>query len=169
MYLQYNGQWSKSCKKLNVHILWRQARVPWFCFDSCLLAKIKQVVSEESLSLNLFITAKISNPLVGVLVLATTAKLVIPQSCQETQRRAWSEPNPVVFATLRTMLHRSAKGCRNMYQISSGTNEAQCLTALWLVIELWSVYSDFHPIEMLYDSVNLISLWLLCYADSFFL
>ena len=89
-----------------------------------MLAEIKQVVSEESLSLNLFIPAKISNPLVGVLVLATTAKLVMLQSCQETKQRDWSEPSPALVVTLGVMWHRSAKGCRNMYELSSGTSEA---------------------------------------------
>lgn len=84
------------------------------CFDSWLLAKIKQVVSEESLSLNLFIPAKIFNPLVGVLVLAAPAKLVMPQSCQETKQRAWSEPSPELVVTLGVMWHCSAKGYRNM-------------------------------------------------------
>lgn len=141
---------AKAAKKLNVHILWSQARVLQFCFDSCLLAKIKQVVSEESLSLKLFITAKIFNPLVGVLVLATIAKLVIPQSCQETKWRAQREPNPVVVVTLGAMWHRSAKGCRNMDQVSSGTSKAQRPVASWLVVGLWSVCSDFCPMDALW-------------------
>lgn len=102
------------------------------------------------------------------MVLATTAKLVIPQSCQETKRRAWIEPHPLLFVTLGAMLHRSAKWCRNTYQISGGTNKAQCLVALWLVVELWSAYSDF-ALRKLYSSVNLIPFDYFVRADSSFL
>lgn len=59
----------------------------------------------------------------------------------------------MAVVTLGAMRRRSAKGCRNTAQVSSGTSRAQRPAASWLGVGLWSVCSDFRH-WALYDSVN---------------